>query len=223
MTRMELLQIARPILFNTEMVQSILDDRKTETRRVAKIRTDVWCKNEGDTEHEFIRDDFADGIYTGFVCRKCGYGVSPPHSRRPVGTSWIRPRYEPGDYLYVRETWCQPAKYTYWYRADCEIQNLLWRPSIHMPKESARIFLRVTDVKLERLCDMDYMDAIYEGIDVPLYTDGFPAYDPLGDFVDLWNSTIKPKDRDIYGWEANPWVWVISFERIEVNHGVQGT
>lgn len=92
MTRSEILQVAKPILFNTEMVRAILDGRKRATRRIAKIRTDVWCKAEGDTDHEFVRDDFCDHIYTGYICRKCGYGVSPPHSRYPVGTSWIRPK-----------------------------------------------------------------------------------------------------------------------------------
>lgn len=90
-----------------------------------------------------------------------------------------------------------------------------WHPSIHMPKEAARIWLKVTDVRVERLQDMDYMDAVYEGIDPPLNPDGYPAYNPLDDFIDLWDSTIKNQDLDRYGWNANPWVWVIEFERIE--------
>ena len=218
----------KPILFNTEMVKAILDGRKTVTRRVAKhIHSSVYCQCEYCFDHEFIRDDFADGIYTGYVCRKCGYGVSSPYSRYPVGTSFIRPLCQPSDILYVRETWnttddCGlfppwPSTGThYMYLADApdspEAKEARWRPSIHMPKEAARIFLRVTDVRVERLQDVDEGQARKEGFlnDIDLING--TGKSAAKHFSELWDSTVKPDDK--YGWNANPWVWVIEFERI---------
>ncbi len=208
MTRAEILAQAKPILFNTEMVRAILDGRKTQTRRVVNINTDVEC-NYG--EHEFVSDDFGNTFdYTGFVCRKCGFGVSPPHCKYPVGTSVFRPRYNDGDILYVRETW-REYNGKYFYKSDqCADHDdykygvARYRPSIHMPKEAARIFLRVTDVRVERLQDIDDDGVVAEGLNIG---------DP---FDELWDSTIKKKDLSLYGWEANPWVWVYEFEKIDV-------
>ncbi len=212
MTRAEILAEAKPILFNTEMVQAILDGRKTQTRRVAPISTNVEC-NYG--EHEFVSDDFGNTFdYTGFVCRKCGFGVSPPHCKYPVGTSVFRPRYNNGDILYVRETW-REYNGKYFYKSDqCADYDdykygvARYHPSIHMPKKAARIFLRVTDVRVERLQDITDEQAEKEGcLDYTSTANGFSI---------LWNSTIKKKDLPLYGWESNPWVWVYEFERIEV-------
>ena len=87
--------------------------------------------------------------------------------------------------------------------------GLKWRPSIHMPREAARIWLRVTDVRVERLREVCNIDMESEGIDVCL-----PLNLQKKQFGALWDSTIKPADRERYGWAANPWVWVIEFERI---------
>ena len=219
----------KPILFNTEMVKAILDGRKTVTRRVAKhIHPSVYCQCEYCFDHEFIRDDFADGIYTGYVCCKCGYGVSSPHSRYPVGTSFIRPLCQPGDILYVRETWnttddCGlfppwPSTGThYMYLADApdspEAKEARWRPSIHMPKEAARIFLRVTNVRVEQLWDITAEECVREGILKESLTEVGYKF-TKEQFKNLWDSTVKPDDKYKYGWIANPWVWVIEFERI---------
>lgn len=225
----------KPILFNTEMVQAILEGRKTVTRRIADINTEITCF-DGTTNHEFVLDNFTGRILTGFVCRKCGFGVAPPHSRVPCGTSLFRPRYWPGDILYVRETWRVQSAHRF--EADAKIEfkaggpmttiqfggrcsdsherkdydsfitkwwnaAMKWKPSIFMPKEAARIFLRVTHVRVERLQDITADEAMNEG-----FTD-------WNGFVTLWNGTIKPQDRDFYGWDANPWVLVIKFERCE--------
>lgn len=214
----------KPILFNTEMVRAILDGRKTVTRRIADINTEITC-NDGTTNHEFVPDNFNHPWVkpTGFVCRKCGFGVAPPHSRVPCGASLFRPRYWPGDILYVRETW---AKMTdlgtishagFVYRGDFNDNELhqmakkhfVWKPSIHMPKEAARIFLRVTNVRVERLRNMVLADVLMEGI-----TEGDSYDDTWKRWHDTWNSTIKPADLSTKGWEANPWVWVIKFEQI---------
>ena len=135
--------------------------------------------------------------------------------------------YKHGDILYVRETWCDPTGAAeimgYMYKADCPMifdpedpdgvvfeKDFAWRPSIHMPKEAARIFLRVTNVRVERLHDMTATSAMDEG-----FTD-------WTDFVKTWNSTIKYKKIHLYGWDANPWVWVIEFERISEEETMKG-
>lgn len=224
----------KPILFNTEMVRALLDGRKVMTRRPVKPQPHTECDHGG--QHEFIRDDFIDGIsFTGFVCKKCGYGVCGPHFKFPVGTSWLRPPHRPGDILYVRETWqymgcvsddSQIADQIV-YRADWKgNEPLAWRPSIHMPKEAARLFLRVKSMWVERLQNIDDAQAEAEGAEGdPCDCDGSEVFcsrccntgwitSPRSEFSGIWDRTIKPVDRETYGWAANPWVWVIEFERI---------
>ncbi len=181
----------KPILFNTEMVRATLDNRKTVTRRVVK------------PQHLRVLD-------------------SPYHKEHPETPDKVllerlcRPPYLLGDLLYVRETWCQPAAHTFWYKADSTVQNIKWRPSIHMPREAARIFLRVTDVRVERLQDISDKDLLREGEEPYIRADGmFDRRNTKTSFIGMWNSTLKPKDRPLYGWAANPWVWVIEFERCE--------
>lgn len=234
----------KPILFNTEMVRAILDGRKTVTRRIADINTEIPCGCSTD-DHEFVPDNFnhTEEKPTGFVCRRCGFGVAPPYSRVPCGESLFRPRYWPGDILYVRETFTEDGG-RYYYRADfesdwlepcetlsggypaaCRYRNcdtcceegkrILWKPSIHMPKEAARIFLRVTNVRVERLRNMVLADVLMEGI-----TEGESYDDTWKRWHDTWNSTIKPADLSTKGWEANPWVWVIKFEQISKEESI---
>ena len=147
--------------------------------------------------------------------------------------------YQPGDILYVRETWhkytkrvgngesCKLAEF-YGYKAsiaNSEDANEPWKPSIHMPKEAARIWLKVTDVKVERLQEITDKECIKEGIypsncrncNATFGCDVCPdeGYDEVDEFVEVWDSTIKKFDLDRYGWDANPYVWVIEFERFE--------
>ena len=95
----------------------------------------------------------------------------------------------------------------------CDLPN--WRPSIHMPKEAARIFLSVTDVRVERLQDITGRECVKEGIPESSLMEMGEDF-TIGQFHDLWDSTVKPKDRDKYGWNANPLVWVIEFEKVEI-------
>ena len=184
----------KPILFNTDMVRAILEDRKTVTRRVVKPQPQ---------ESETNPHRLTSGCYYFDVPSK----RFPGDLDRIVGPYW--PPYQPGDILWVRETWnCLPipeplrgTNKTYWYKADGEEPGDKWRPSIHMPREAARIFLRVNGVGVERLQDIDDAGVTAEGLEIGCY------------FDELWDSTIKPKDRAAYGWGANPWVWVIQFER----------
>lgn len=241
----------KPILFNTEMVRAILDGRKSCTRRLIKTRRKDAC---GFYVTRRIDGSFA-GIYE--------YDENESMFDNP-----LEPPYQPGDILYVRETfaWCpcwdcgmdteqgactdhiyhsEKKEYgCYMYRASCEDNEYpsadTWHPSIHMPKEAARIWLKVTDVRVERLQEIDEDGAWNEGFrfTTPCLTrisaDGHtcdldgPCTSPIkycdmtmGELFgrELWNSTIKKSDLDRYGWNANPWVWVIEFELCEKPKG----
>lgn len=207
MTREELLKISKPILFNTDMVMAILDNIKGCTRRVVK---------------GFIPNDAVWG-YTVFTPK--GYISCRGTYEDGHGEKFFKLPYEKGDTLYVRETW-NKAKEGYFYKADWEKDGIAdikkWKPSIHMPKDAARIFLKVTDVRVERLQDITEEQAEKEG---GINNIGFihspdNKYDSIHtareDFrYNIWNKTIKKTDLDLYGWDANLWVWVIEFERID--------
>ena len=95
--------------------------------------------------------------------------------------------------------------------------EVVWKPSIHMPKSAARIFLKVKSVKVERVGSISISDMIHEGIDIKgLITNQGPIdYRVINKFEELWNSTICKKDMDKYSFDASPWVWVIEFEQID--------
>ena len=202
----------KPILFNTEMVRAILDGRKTCTRRLVR-----FLPGENPQWTGYIRDGLM--LYNG---------KNEPCIRKAP--------YQPGDTLYVRETWKKaPNGYYYyedWQRGD--IADLTkWKPSIHMLKEAARIWIKIMNVRVERLQEMKPVDVIKEGA----YSDCWDCLNTYGEsgsqccygteeqcsqcdevmmeWEKLWNSTIKKADLGSYGWSANPWVWVIEFERCE--------
>lgn len=204
----------KPILFNTEMVRAILDGKKSCTRRLVKPEPQGYF--EVSEEPLYIYD--TDG-----------------------NQGKITPPYQPGDILYVRETWKQ-APNGYYYYEDWQRNDIAdvtkWKPSIHMPKEAARIWLKVKNVRVEQLQEITEEQTEEEGflftppclhltgenycdIDGPCtskikYCD-MSAGELFGKV--LWNSTIKQSDLDRYGWAANPWVWVIEFERCKKPKG----
>lgn len=236
MKRDELLEIAKPIIFSTPMVQEILSGRKTQTRRIVKNKDII---NGWDCE--------ADGTPIAFIDQATGDSYLPtapaPHKA--------------GDILYVRETWrigawdecrgaiavdykadgCARQEWItiddeerfnrYWVESTDDAGNAglklnehgeyhwepgkaptRWRPSIFMPKEAARIFLRVIGVRLERLKDMPLLDVWSEGTpQMPGNTDKDGAVGHE-DFRYLWDSINAKRG---YGWEKNPWVWVYEF------------
>ena len=207
----------KPILFNTEMVRAILDGRKACTRRILKGAIPFDEKAE-------YWNVLKKGEWSGPICVEYFMKQGSP--------------YQPGDILYVRETWYKGLE-RYMYRADYsdtekfyrggkEIE-IKWHPSIHMPKEAARIWLKVTDVRVERLQEITEEQACMEGTNQwdeacyenngwrPTFSDPDSGGEPnmVDGFHKLWNSTIKKSDLDRYGWDANPWVWVIEFERCE--------
>lgn len=222
----------KPILFNTEMVRAILDGRKSCTRRIAKPQPD-WNHTYplGFVNDSTERKDV--GSF-GFGTNELGGSIQ-----------YAKPPYQPGDILYVRETWKCWRAHRYEATADIifktggdgvrlqfangSIDSVNrfdydtfvnkwlsyhgeWKPAIHMPKEAARIWLKVTDVRVERLQEISGKDLIKEGIDLFQSNYVRVAFD---EFKNIWNSTIKKSDLDRYGWDANPWVWVVEFEQCE--------
>lgn len=228
----------KPILFNTDMVRGLLNGTKTVTRRVVK-------------EPYYIDDEDVYRVSGFAVHRGTNMTHGMPYPDQPCS---------PGDILYVREKWrivdyLDGLSLKFEYEADGKISDFVdftndrlkrflkyisrkgWCPKIFMPREAARIFLRVRAVSVERLQDSllkrgsTIFSLLWEGVDIgeqcrqcvdtygnPCCIDGESECGALDDvrreLSDLWDSTIKPADRDLYGWAANPWVWVIYFERI---------
>lgn len=223
----------KTILFNTAMVRAILDGRKTQTRRV-------------------LNPQPPEGVEVAMLCNNVGLdGVQFTNNAMTVGqgedTQWFQSKYLEGDVLYVRETWAETCdEYgtpLIAYRAgSCKGLALndqgehyvfdgkfgeydvdAWRPSIHMPQWAARLFLRVTDVRVERVQDMTPDAFVAEGMQMDescfwlgsLHkVKGTPKV--FGNvktaFQDIWDSTVTDP---AFNWDANPWVWVYDFERIE--------
>lgn len=189
----------KPIVFSTEMVRAILEDRKTVARRAMKPQPELvgrfWV--------------FGDARWSDTVRT-----VTP----FPGHTLYYRAPYCHGDILWVRETWTKVDGEVV-YRADDECPEgwhlTAWKSPVQMPKEAARIFLRVIDVRVEKLQNITLEDIKREGI-------GQGGGDRIEDWwgkprkqwIDTWNGTIKPKDVHTYGWDADPWVWRMRFERI---------
>lgn len=237
MTKEQLLEQSKPILFNTEMVQVILDERKTTTRRLIKQPYFV----DGDEEDPGTLQVLRTAPKGSWLYRQIG---SMPYPEKP---------YQMGTFLYVRETWAfmecischgsyrrpenappcydtQAVEYDdgdsisdgcFIYRAGCRTpERIMWHPSIHMPKEAARIFLRVKDIQLEKLQDIkkgtDPFQHIRnieaEGLQLQQVLENYSIL--MDEWIKLWNSTIPKAEQNSYSWEANPWVWVIEFERV---------
>lgn len=205
----------KPILFNTEMVNAILEGRKTVTRRVVKFK-----QGQNPAWSGYIPD--------GAVL----YGSNNvPAAKAPFQPSdilWVREtfrvdylsnipgsgrvQYKDGTYMDIRFS---PKRYDMMRRAQ---RKPGWRPNENMPREAARIFLRVKDVRVERLQDMHLIDCEKEGVQLNFIKEsdlGTRGIRARKRFAGVWDSTIKPADMPIYGWDANPWVWVIEFERTD--------
>lgn len=214
----------RPILFSTPMVQAILEGRKTQTRRIIKGQpfnalSDIICEV----------DDFRKGHW-GAKFKYYG------EDRYEI-TNMFKPLCQEGDTLWVRETWqhSDDLNDPYLYKQKLEEddrpeyhKDLKWKPSIFMPKEACRIFLKVTDVRVERLHEITDAEAEKEGVEtlsirrLPLYRDysvtpkKYSLFDPFRfisprpSFQSLWESI-----NGLESWDDNPYVWVYEFERIE--------
>lgn len=221
----------KPILFNTEMTIATLENRKTQTRRV--IRFPSGRLGGPAPASDRIHLDHILGEHAFFK-------IEPFYQVR------IKCPYKAGDILYVRETWstklsneciaqpchtgwcpyescesatgpCFPEDYIYKATDNLPSYGGKWRPSIHMPKEAARLFLLVTDVKVEHLQDITVGGIQREGLLPTGYLTQFSVMtsDCFEMWKTLWDSTVKPADLGRYGWAANPWVWVYGYERCE--------
>lgn len=197
----------RPIIFSGPMVRAILEGRKTQTRRIVKGCIAAFLEDGWSADQRMYETKEGDIVPAKNLC--------------PYG--------QPGDRLWVRETWAEfsgiEPKVTYVYRADGlydtpakeHLCDNRWRPSIHMPRAASRILLEITDVRVERLREITEDDAMSEGVlrKSPVYWQSY-----LGDnrntlssrdsFWTLWSSIHGPES-----WSENPWVWVITFKRIE--------
>lgn len=204
----------KSIIFNTHDVQAITDKRKSTTRLVIKPQppktTHLQC-TDGKWSWAFWED-------------------SDKH--------WLKAPYDPGDILYVRETFAEflslwDASKIYYYKANgepivrifddneklLEDQTIHWKSPVQMPKSAARIFLRVTGVRVERLQDITDEQAVSEGCQGVFSGDGSTVgsgwdVTPTDIYKKLWDNNINPADRAVYGWAANPWVWVVEFKCI---------
>ena len=210
----------KPILFNTPMVQAILDGRKTQTRRVipfSLMQNADTCKS--DSSYVYVEDKYGDNHHVTHYA---------PYKKGDI--LWVRETFCLGKYesVYIGEGCVEPTAIFQYesdndviYYADainiCDFSRLdkedlpKWKPSIHMPKEYARIFLKVTDVRVKRLQDIRLKHIICEGF-IPAYrTQGEDRDSGFEWWIDLWNSTSK----DGYKWDDNPYVFVYEFERVE--------
>ena len=194
----------RPILFTTPMVKAIIAGNKRMTRRTMKPQPVL----DGEGMWQWKDCQWKDG--------GLGFPQSGIEDHAPIKV---------GDVLWVREAWAE-MPYGYVYRADYDQENGdepegwdpddRWLPSIHMPKGAARLFLRVTDVRVERLhrisSDLDELE--HEGMNIL-----FGAFQASMNFAELWDRTVKPADIGTFGWDANPWIWAYTFERCEKPQG----
>lgn len=191
----------RPILFSGEMVRAILEGRKTQTRRVLKSQP---------------RGNYKP---TGFIDKGCDYEF---HDAEHEAKYWHCPYGKPGDRLWIRESWANiPETYpgNLHLKADATKDDLLWftemgwkwKPSIHMPRWASRITLEIVNIRVERLQDISEEDAKAEGA-IPVgwikHEEHLPHY--VKSFIKLWNSINAKRG---YGWDTNPWVWVIEFKK----------
>lgn len=211
----------KPILFKGEMIRAILEGRKTQTRRIIKVLPEDNIMAETCVPHQMHYKVYWDSQ----TITKCPYG-------------------KPGDQLWVRETWWKAPRITekmlidgadtwpeYEYDASMgemekyDFSGWGWRkkPSIHMPRSASRIDLFVNSIRVERVQDITNEDAKAEGIpDCKITNDieclkceitekKFKCLTRMG-FKGLWDSINKKRG---YGWDVNPWVWVVNFELIK--------
>lgn len=203
-----------PIIFNGENVRAILNNRKTQTRRVIKPQpSECWDSLVWLSGIEKWRAHHPNG--------------SPVPS--PASPEWRCPYGAPGDRLWVRETWGMlndlPDSRDVVYRADYpgepSPEARGWRPSIHMYRWASRITLEVVDVQVERMQDITPSDCIAEGIEIIANEWSTPWYRGLRNewkssreaFANLWDSINAKRG---YPWADNPWVWAVTFKMMEL-------
>lgn len=216
----------RPIIFNGEMVRAILDGRKTQTRRVMKPQpAPVTVHRDCLPHYSYLGDRFHSIVWH---TPKADGGV---YADCDESSPWKCPYGQPGDVLWVRETWAHVPRTAYGslgmqdptdedmssiYRAtfDRSPPGTGWKPSIHMPRWASRITLEITDVRVQKLKAISDADCRAEGIREWVVTgpdqDGRSYKDYHTPFKEAWDSINAKRG---YSWDSNPWVWVIQFEK----------
>jgi len=227
----------KPILFSTEMVRAILAGRKTQTRRVITHGKSTPLSSGREKFYEMVDTLNGKQFYgTGFYKDS---DIFEYEGETHIDAVYFKSRYRSGDILYVKETW-RLTDYQYidgtWsasvqYKADMscgprffwkdgspeekKYERTGWRSSRYMPRAAARIFLRVTDVRVERLQDITPEDCVLEGAAIkyfPRNSKPWIEVNAIDKFSYLWNALNAKRG---YGWDTNPWVWVYTFERVE--------
>lgn len=226
-----------PILFSTEMVRAILSGRKTMTRRILKPQP--WYGSHIPGGPHFIWPPGSGQRFNAKTSENGNWYVMQEDFQPRF--SKLCPYGKVGDELWVKETWGIDAwlngNPVYCYKADNvnhrpesfvedefgAMKQSGWKPSIHMPRAACRIFLEITDIRVERLQDISEEDAIAEGVDTRCYYEGGHIYElPSRGTVNLYNASLRTGFHALWNkingeesWNSNPWVWVISFRRIE--------
>ena len=204
---------ARQIRMDGDMVRATLDGRKTQIRPIVKdfdiVRVSDRTEFLSRSPYPLAKTDAGGTAYVELADRRF-VGIPCPYGR-------------PGDLLWVRETFAMDSPHI-WYKADCDDGPAsdvceyadtsyfegVWKPSTHMPRWASRLTLKITDVRVEQVQDISNEDALAEGVGTP--TD--MRYAALDAFRPLWDSIYEPQG---FGWEVNPWVWVIEFEAHRMN------
>jgi hypothetical protein len=206
----------RPILFSASMVRALLAGTKTQTRRIIKDQS------IGERFSHMTDDGLAHLEWLGTPC--CGSGV---WDVQEYSANVASPYGQPGDRLWVRETWAyginamaskRDEDGPFVYAADGTTQGRLcerWRPSIHMPRAASRIALEITGVRVERLQDIHPVDALKEGLeqceDLPYRWDHPVCLQTAVKlYSELWEQINGPGS-----WAQNLWVWVVEFKRVQ--------
>jgi hypothetical protein len=190
-------QNEKPIIFNSEMVRAILDDRKTQTRRIIKNpqkleglmlkgEASQWCPYGGVGDTIWVREGFRYAIF-GLGCGGKASGIE----------------YKSGGIKFAKKAhkYAKQPK-----NKDKHGHHARWRPSIHMPRWAARIFLEITGLRVERVQDISEEDTKAESVVIRNIGETWWRA-----FHNLWDSINAKRG---YGWDKNPWVWVIEFKRV---------
>jgi len=197
----------RPIPFSGDMVQAILEGRKTMTRRPLKPQPPVWERPKGDYSIMEFREYGKDSGNFRWL------GAGLPCLKSPYNRVWRCPYGQPGDRLWVRETWAkQLGSQLFQYKASNDQLHGLnkWKSPLFMPRWASRITLEIVKVRVERLQEITERDAVCEGMDGHCPLDKMTWNTPREQFIKLWNFLyIKKPDLQ---WQANPWVWMIEFK-----------
>jgi len=200
----------KPIIFSTAMVKAIIAGNKTQTRRIIKKVKDVYGHEHNIDDAEIDIDKTGAHIYSKFKNKMfSGYTICP---------------YKIGQILWIRETFTDTWGDDIIYKADGGSaveagysREPRWKPSIFMPRRAARLFLKVTNIKVERVQDIKLSDMLKEGLKAYSFhpDEGDSESDIANRWIELWDSINKKRG---YGWEINPLVWVYDFEVIN-NYG----